>query len=101
MDLTDPQRKAAVETARLVGLEVAAVDLLDVKGMPKVFEVNSSPALTEMEAVTGIDLAGAIIQRAEALVAQTQSTVRPAPKAVATEGSGSRLKQPRGPAVGG
>jgi ribosomal protein S6--L-glutamate ligase len=45
------------------------VDLLDVKGSPKVFEVNSSPALTEMEAATGMDLASKVIERAEQLVA--------------------------------
>jgi len=65
---SEAQRRAAVEAARLVGLEVAAVDLLDVRGSPKVFEVNSSPSLTEMEAVTGMDLASKIIERAEQLV---------------------------------
>ncbi|HEX4802116.1 MAG TPA: RimK family alpha-L-glutamate ligase, partial [Myxococcaceae bacterium] len=66
--LSEPQRRAAVDAARLVGLEVAAVDLLDVRGAPKVFEVNSSPGLTEMEAVTGIDLGSKVIERAEQLV---------------------------------
>ncbi len=74
---TEPQRRAAVETARLVGLEVAAVDLLDVKGSPKVFEVNSSPALTEMEAATGMDLASKIIERAEQLVAASGRELAP------------------------
>jgi ribosomal protein S6--L-glutamate ligase len=69
IELTGPQREAAEQTARLMGLEVAAVDLLDVKGHPKVFEVNSSPALPEMETATGMDLATRIIERAEALVA--------------------------------
>ena len=64
-----PARVTAEQAARLVGLEVAAVDLLDVKGQPKVFEVNSSPALPEMEAATGMDLATPIIERAEALLA--------------------------------
>jgi ribosomal protein S6--L-glutamate ligase len=41
--LTDAQRRAAAEAARLTGLEVAAVDMLDVPGVPKVFEVHSSP----------------------------------------------------------
>jgi ribosomal protein S6--L-glutamate ligase len=68
-ELTEAWRGVAERTARLVGLEVAAVDLLDVKGQPKVFEVNSSPALTEMEAASGMDLATPIIERAEALVA--------------------------------
>jgi ribosomal protein S6--L-glutamate ligase len=69
IELTDACRVTAERTARLVGLEVAAVDLLDVKGQPKVFEVNSSPALPEMEAATGMDFATPIIERGEALVA--------------------------------
>ncbi|MBX5480907.1 MAG: RimK family alpha-L-glutamate ligase [Myxococcaceae bacterium] len=68
--LTEAQRRAAVEATRLMGLEVAAVDLLDVRGTPKVFEVNASPAIAPMEAATGVDLATPIIERAEALVAQ-------------------------------
>lgn len=68
--LTDAQRLAAVKTAKLVGLEVAGVDLIDVRGQPKVFEVNSSPALAEMERATGLDLAQKIISRVEALVAE-------------------------------
>ncbi len=68
LQLTDAHRLAAEKTAMLVGLEVAAVDLLDVEeGNPKVFEVNSSPALPEMEKATGLDLASIIIQRAEEL----------------------------------
>lgn len=68
--LSPAQREAAEGAARLVGLDVAAVDLLDVQGAPKVFEVNSSPALPELEAATGMDLAGLIIAQAEALVLQ-------------------------------
>lgn len=75
MELSVAQRTAAVAAVRLVGLEVAAVDLLDVKGKPKIFEVNSSPALTEMETATGLDLAGLIIERAEALVAESNPPV--------------------------
>jgi ribosomal protein S6--L-glutamate ligase len=77
IELTEAQRRAAVETARLVGLEIAAIDLLDVRGRPKVFEVNSSPALVQMETVTGIDLATAIIIRAEALVEEHRRAVPP------------------------
>jgi ribosomal protein S6--L-glutamate ligase len=69
VELTEAWRVTAERTAKLVGLEVAAVDLLDVKGQPRVFEVNSSPALPDMEAATGMDLATPIIERAEALVA--------------------------------
>lgn len=67
--LSPGHRATAEKATRLVGLEVAAVDMLDVQGQPKVFEVNSSPALPEMEAATGMDLATLIIERAEALAA--------------------------------
>jgi ribosomal protein S6--L-glutamate ligase len=70
IELTAEQRRAAVGASRLMKLEVAAVDLLDVRGSPKVFEVNASPAIVEMEAATGVNLAARIIERAEGLVAQ-------------------------------
>ena len=60
--------RVAVETARVVGLEVCAVDMLDVKGGPLVFEVNSSPGLREVEGACGLDVAAAVVARAEILV---------------------------------
>lgn len=80
IQLTDRQRKAAVDSARLMGLEVCAVDLLDARGKPKVYEVNSSPALPEMEAATQVDLAALIVRRAEALVDESRP-VPPRPSA--------------------
>jgi ribosomal protein S6--L-glutamate ligase len=79
IQLSDRQRQAAVASARLMGLEVCAVDLLDVKGRPKVYEVNSSPALPEMEAATQVDLAGLIVRRAEQLVEEARP-VPPRPR---------------------
>jgi ribosomal protein S6--L-glutamate ligase len=79
IQLTEPQRQVAEKTASLVGLEVAAVDLLDVQGHPKVFEVNSSPALPEMEAATGVDLARLIIERAEELASGGPTVGLPEP----------------------
>lgn len=71
--LTEAQRSAAVKTAKLVGLELAGVDLIDVRGEPRVFEVNASPALAEMERATGLDLATRVVARVEALVAETKA----------------------------
>lgn len=69
VELTDALRSAAEAAAHLTELEVCAVDLLELKrdggDQARIFEVNASPALPEMEAVTGVDLADAIIQRAE------------------------------------
>lgn len=72
-ELSPAQREAAVHAARLMGLELAAVDLLDVASGPKVFEVNASPALRAMETATGEDLVTPIILRAEQLATQASS----------------------------
>jgi ribosomal protein S6--L-glutamate ligase len=58
----------AVKAARVVGLDVAAVDLLEANTGPMVFDVNSSPGLKGLEAATGKDLALPIVGRAEELV---------------------------------
>ncbi|HTT69904.1 MAG TPA: RimK family alpha-L-glutamate ligase [Anaeromyxobacteraceae bacterium] len=75
--LPPPCLRAAVLAAKVVGLEVCAVDLLDVKGGPLIFEVNSSPGLREAEEACRVDLASAIIARAEVLL----SARPPAPAA--------------------
>jgi ribosomal protein S6--L-glutamate ligase len=59
--------RAAVAAARVMHLEVCAVDMLDVKGRPLVFEVNSSPSIREAEAACGVDAAGRIVERAVTL----------------------------------
>jgi ribosomal protein S6--L-glutamate ligase len=41
--------------------------MLDVKGVPRVFEVNSSPSIKEAETACGVDAAGRIVERAVAL----------------------------------
>jgi ribosomal protein S6--L-glutamate ligase len=63
--LTARQAGAALAAARVVGLDVCAVDLLDVRGRPLVFEVNSSPGIREAEEACGVDVAAAIVARAE------------------------------------
>ena len=58
----------AVKAARVVGLDIAAVDLLEAAAGPMVFDVNSSPGLKGLEKATGKDLALPIVGRAEELV---------------------------------
>jgi ribosomal protein S6--L-glutamate ligase len=62
--LPDNYLEAAVTAARLVGLEVAGVDMLETREGPKVLEVNSSPGFEGLERATGVDIAGAIVERA-------------------------------------
>jgi ribosomal protein S6--L-glutamate ligase len=78
--LTDAQQRAAAEAARLIGLEVAAVDMLDVKGLPKVFEVHSSPGLAEMEKAVGEDLATPVVIRAEQIARERPPALDPPPR---------------------
>jgi ribosomal protein S6--L-glutamate ligase len=58
-------RIAAVAATRVMGLEVAGVDMLEGKAGPKILEINSSPGLEGIERASGIDVAGAIIAHAE------------------------------------
>ncbi len=55
----------AVRAARTMGLNVAGVDLLRSRRGPLVLEVNSSPGLEGIEAATGVDVAGEIVEYLE------------------------------------
>lgn len=64
----DPRyEKAAVEAARLIGLSVCGVDMLEGKDGPRVMELNSSPGFEGLERATKKDIAGAIVAHALAL----------------------------------
>lgn len=60
--LTPQEREAAVKAARVMGLNVAGVDLLRSARGPLIMEVNSSPGLEGIETATGKDVAGMIIE---------------------------------------
>jgi ribosomal protein S6--L-glutamate ligase len=59
--ITPEERSTAVRAAKIIGLNVAGVDILRSKHGPLVMEVNSSPGLEGIEAATGKDIAGQII----------------------------------------
>lgn len=65
----------ALEAARIVGLDVAGVDLLESREGPRVMEVNASPGFEGLERVTGRDVAGAIIDLAERIAEQAEHRV--------------------------
>lgn len=60
--LTPEERQTAVKAAKIMGLNVAGVDLLRAERGPVVMEVNSSPGLEGIERATGKDVADLIIQ---------------------------------------
>jgi ribosomal protein S6--L-glutamate ligase len=59
--ITPEERSTAVRAAKIMGLNVAGVDLLRSNHGPLVMEVNSSPGLEGIEAATGKDVAGMIV----------------------------------------
>ncbi|QKK02808.1 MAG: 30S ribosomal protein S6--L-glutamate ligase [Pseudomonadota bacterium] len=59
--ITPEERSTAARAARIMGLNVAGVDLLRSNHGPLVMEVNSSPGLEGIETATGKDVAGMII----------------------------------------
>ena len=63
--ITPEERSTAVRAAKIMGLNVAGVDLLRSNHGPVVMEVNSSPGLEGIEAATGKDIAGQIIEYIE------------------------------------
>ena len=63
---TRAEAETAVRAARILGLGVAGVDLIRSDRGPLVLEVNSSPGLEGIEMVTGIDVAGAVIDHVAA-----------------------------------
>ena len=61
VDLPEGYAEAACRAARVLGLNIAGVDLLEGKDGPLVLEVNSSPGLEGIEKASGVNVAGAII----------------------------------------
>lgn len=60
--LTPEERSTAVRAAKVMGLNVAGVDVLRSNHGPVVIEVNSSPGLEGIEGATGKNVAGTIIK---------------------------------------
>lgn len=60
--ITPQERETAVSAAKIIGLNVAGVDILRSSHGPLVLEVNSTPGLEGIETATGKDIATMIIQ---------------------------------------
>ncbi|MEJ6593851.1 30S ribosomal protein S6--L-glutamate ligase [Parasphingorhabdus sp.] len=64
--ITPEERSTAIRAAKVMGLNVAGVDILRANHGPVIMEVNSSPGLEGIETATGKDVAGQIIDFIEA-----------------------------------
>jgi ribosomal protein S6--L-glutamate ligase len=70
--LTPEFRRTALAAARVLGLTVAGVDLIESGEGPMVMEVNSSPGLEGIQRTTGVDVADAIFAHIEQVVPHAQ-----------------------------
>jgi len=62
IEITAEERALAIKAAKILGLDIAGVDMVRSNFGPKILEINSSPGLEGIEAATGVDVAGAIIK---------------------------------------
>ncbi|CAA0119213.1 Ribosomal protein S6--L-glutamate ligase [Halioglobus japonicus] len=76
VELDEEYIQTAVRCTQILGLQVAGVDMLEGKDGPQVMEVNSSPGLEGIEAATGLDVAGAVIEYIAAQVDFPEIDVR-------------------------
>ena len=74
--ITPEERSTAVRSAKVMGLNVAGVDLLRSNHGPVVMEVNSSPGLEGIENATKKDVAGTIIEFIEKNAKQGKTRTR-------------------------
>jgi ribosomal protein S6--L-glutamate ligase len=68
--ITPEERGVAVRAAKVLGLNVAGVDLLRSQHGPLVMEVNSSPGLEGVERCTKVDVAGKMIEFIEGAISR-------------------------------
>lgn len=60
--LTEEEEEIVRKSVKMLGLDVAGVDFLRSSRGPLVMEVNASPGLEGIEGITGVDVAGKIIE---------------------------------------
>jgi ribosomal protein S6--L-glutamate ligase len=77
-------RKLSERAAKIVGLDIAGVDLISTHDGPKVMEVNSSPGFEGLEKATGMDIARLILDHAVAIAEGRAQTMAERQGAYAT-----------------
>ena len=74
--LSEAECDVAIRAAKILGLGVAGVDLLRSRRGPLLLEVNSSPGLEGIEAASGVDIAGRILDHVLGLVPRRRRPAR-------------------------
>ncbi len=74
--ITPEERSTAVRAAKIMGLNVAGVDILRSNHGPVVMEVNSSPGLEGIESATGKNVAAVIYEHLEKAIQSPGKSTR-------------------------
>ena len=77
VEITDEERMMATRAARIMGLQVAGVDIVRSNRGPLVIEINASPGLEGIEKTTQIDVAGKIIEFVAQSICAGKKRTRP------------------------
>jgi ribosomal protein S6--L-glutamate ligase len=81
--LSAAETDTAIRAAKVMGLNVAGVDLLRSRRGPLVLEVNSSPGLEGIESTTGVDVAAEVVDyMAHRVARRRRDTARNASKSL-------------------
>ncbi|EKD53707.1 MAG: hypothetical protein ACD_60C00160G0029 [uncultured bacterium] len=62
IEITEEERNMAIRASRIIGLNVAGVDIVRSNRGPLIIEVNASPGLEGIEKATNVDVGGKIIE---------------------------------------
>lgn len=71
--LSKQEREVALTAAKVMGLSIAGVDMLQSERGPLILEVNSSPGLEGIEKTTNKDIASAVIEYVEKLAENSKT----------------------------
>ena len=64
VDLTEEEQALAIKAATAHGLEIAGIDIMRSKNGPVLIEVNANPGFEELQKISEVDIAGAIVDYA-------------------------------------
>jgi ribosomal protein S6--L-glutamate ligase len=67
VELSKVHEKTAIKAAKVLGLDIAGVDLMESNQGPMVIEVNSSPGFEGLEKATGMNIASSIVKHMKSL----------------------------------
>src|SRR5205085_8476878 len=74
--LTPEERTTCLRSAKVIGLQLAGIDLIRTSHGPVVLDVTPTPSIDRAEAATGIDIAGQVIEFLEKQFARKQRPSR-------------------------